>query len=217
MNKQKLKIKILSFLASMLFRFVGIGLKIKAVNYPEIPQFIVALWHAHQCVLYNIKNPQHLNVLISQSNDGQIVANATEAMKIKTIRGSYGRKGTEATLKLIEKLEQGENIAITVDGPKGPNRVVKKGIINIAKISQVPILPVVWHSTDKSFLKFKSWDEFRFPFGWPFTVALYGEPIYVPQDCDDEKIENYRLKLEEELHRLEHELVENYEDYKKQK
>ncbi len=216
MKKQKLKIKILSFLASMLFRFVGIGLKIKPINYPEVPQFIVALWHAHQCVLYNIKNPQHLNVLVSQSNDGQIVATATEAMKIKTIRGSQGRRGTEATLKLIEKLEQGENIAITVDGPKGPNRVVKKGVINIAKISQVPIIPVSWYSTDKSFLKFNSWDEFRFPFGWPFTVALYGEPIYVPSDCDDEKIEFYRKKLEDELHRLEHDLVENYDEYKKQ-
>ena len=216
MKKQKLKIKILSFLASMLFRFVGIGLKIKPINYPEVPQFIVALWHAHQCVLYNIKNPQHLNVLVSQSNDGQIVATATEAMKIKTIRGSQGRRGTEATLKLIEKLEQGENIAITVDGPKGPNRVVKKGVINIAKISQVPIIPVSWYSTDKSFLKFNSWDEFRFPFGWSFTVALYGEPIYVPSDCDDEKIEFYRKKLEDELHRLEHDLVENYDEYKKQ-
>jgi len=216
MKNTKLKIKILSFLASMLFRFVGIGLKIKPINYPEVPQFIVALWHAHQCVLYNIRPHHLLNVLVSQSNDGQIVATATEAMKIKTIRGSHGRKGTEATFKLIEKLEQGENIAITVDGPKGPNRVVKKGIINIAKISQVPIVPVVWHSTSKMFLKFKSWDSFRFPFGWPFTVALYGEPIYVPQDCDDEKIEIYRKKLEETLRSMEKDLVDNYEEYKVQ-
>lgn len=216
MNKKTIKIKILSFLASMLFRFVGIGLKIKPINYPKVPQFIVALWHAHQCVLYNIKNPQLLNVLVSQSNDGQIVATATEAMKIKTIRGSHGRKGATATLKLIEKLEQGENIALTVDGPKGPNRVVKKGIINIAKISQVPIVPVVWHSTSKLFLKFNSWDKFRFALGWPFTVALYGEPLYVPQDCDDEQIEVYRKKLEDELHRLETDLIENYEDYKAQ-
>ena len=214
MKKKPFKIKLLAFLASMLFKFVGIGLKIKAVNYPEVPQFIVGLWHAHQCVLYNIKNRHLLNVLVSQSNDGEVVATATEAVDIKTIRGSKGRKGTEATLKLLEKLEQGENIALTVDGPRGPNRVVKKGIINIAKISQVPIVPVVWYSTSKLFLKFNSWDSFRFPFGWPFTVALYGEPIYVPQDCDDEMIETYRLKLEDELHRLEHDLVENYDDYK---
>ena len=100
-----LKIRVLSFLACRLFRALSYVVKIKSINYPEVPQFIVALWHAHQCVLYNIKNPGMLNVLISQSNDGEIVAKATEAMGIKTVRGSRGRKGAEATLKLIEKLE----------------------------------------------------------------------------------------------------------------
>lgn len=213
MKNLSLKIKILSFLASRLFRALGYVVKIKAINYPEVPQFIIAVWHAHQCVLYNIKNPGRLNVLISQSNDGEIVAKATEAMGIKTIRGSRGRKGAEATLKLIEKLEQGENIAITVDGPKGPNRVVKKGIISIAKLSQVPIIPVAWYSKSLCFRKFDSWDEFRFPCGPVNSIAVYGEPIYVPQDCDEDKIELYRKKLEDELHKLENESIENYEEY----
>ncbi len=208
-----LKIRVLSFLACRLFRALSYVVKIKSINYPEVPQFIVALWHAHQCVLYNIKNPGMLNVLISQSNDGEIVAKATEAMGIKTVRGSRGRKGAEATLKLIEKLEQGENIAITVDGPKGPSRVVKKGVINIAKLSQVPIIPVVWYSKSLCFCKFNSWDEFRFPLGVVRSIALYGDPIYVPSDCDEVTIEIFRKKLEDELHRLEKDSIDNYDEY----
>jgi len=207
------KIKLLSFLVSMLFKMLGFVVKIKGVNYPKEPQYILALWHAHQCVLYNVKPPHRLNVLISRSNDGEIISAATKAMGFKVVRGSRGRKGAEAALKLIEKLEQGENIAITVDGPKGPNRVVKNGVINIAKLSQVPIIPVSWHSTSKFFVKFNSWDGFRFPVAGLKSVALYGEPIYVPQDCDDEGIEQYRQKLEYELHKLEKDVVENYEDY----
>ena len=208
-----LKIRVLSFLACRLFRALSYVVKIKSINYPEVPQFIVALWHAHQCVLYNIKNPGMLNVLISQSNDGEIVAKATEAMGINTGRGSRGRKGAEATLKLIEKLEQGENIAITVDGPKGPSRVVKKGVINIAKLSQVPIIPVVWYSKSLCFCKFNSWDEFRFPLGMVRSIALYGDPIYVPSDCDEVTIEIFRKKLEDELHRLEKDSIDNYDEY----
>ncbi len=211
--QRTLKIRILCYLACGLFKALSHVVKIKAVNYPEVPQFIVAVWHAHQCVLFNVKNPGMLNVLVSQSNDGEIVAKATEAIGIKTIRGSRGRKGAEATLKLIEKLEQGENIAITVDGPKGPNRVVKKGIINIAKLSQVPIVPVAWFSKSFCFRKFNSWDGFYFPCGGVKSIALYGEPIYVPQDCDDEGLEVYRKKLEDELHRLEKDSIENYDEY----
>lgn len=210
---KKFKVKFIAFLATLLFQYLKHGVKFKSVNYPEVPQFIVALWHAHQCVLHDIRNPHLLNVLISKSNDGEIIATATESLGIKTIRGSKGRRGTEATLKLIEKLEQGENIAITVDGPKGPNRVVKNGVINIAKISQVPIVPVAWHSHSKLFAKFNSWDGFRFPLGWLNSVALYGEPIYVPQDSDEETIEVYRKKLEDELHRLEKDVQENYDEY----
>ncbi len=197
----------------MLFKTLVHVVKIKPINYPETDQYIIALWHAHQCVLYNVKKPHLLNVLISESNDGQIIASATESMGIKTIRGSRGRRGKEAAFELIEKLEQGENIAITVDGPKGPARVVKKGIINIAKISQVPIVPVTWHTTSKFFLKFNSWDGFRFPICGMKTIALYGEPIYVPQDCDDACIEVYRKKLEDEMLRIDKDAIENFEEY----
>lgn len=212
---EKFKINILCSLVFALFKSLSYVVKFKPVNVPEIDQFIIALWHAHQCVLYGVKNKHLLNVLISKSNDGEIVARAAEGLGIKTIRGSYGRKGAEATLKLIEKLEQGENIAITVDGPKGPARVVKKGIVNIAKISQVPIIPLVWHSASKCFLKFSSWDSFRFPMGAMQTVALYGDPIYVPSDCDEDGIEFYRKKVEDEMHRIEKNLLENYDEYLK--
>lgn len=207
------KVKVLAWLVSVLFRMLALVVKIRAVNYPQTGQFILALWHGHQCVLFNVRPLENLNVLISQSNDGQIIATAVEALGMKTVRGSHGRRGTEATLKLIEKLEQGQNIAITVDGPKGPNRVAKKGIVNIAKLAQVPIVPVVWHSHSKCYFTFNSWDKMCFPLGPIDSVALYGEPIYVAQDSDDEAIEVYRKKIEDELTRLEKDLVENYDDY----
>jgi len=187
----------------------------KAIKYPELEQVIFALWHSDQTALFNVKNPGMLNVLISQSNDGEIIAAATESLGIKTVRGSKGRRGTEATLKLIEKLEQGENIAITVDGPKGPPKKVKKGIINIAKLSQVPIVPMCFDSKSRLFLRFKSWDGFKFPISPAPVLVLYGEPIYVPSDCDEDGIEFYRKKLEDAILNLELELEENFDDYLK--
>lgn len=211
--EKNFKVRLLGILLRSLFKVLERMVKYRAVNYPQTEQFIISMWHADQCGLYIIKNPQRMNVLISQSNDGEIIAMATEGMGFKTVRGSQGRRGTEATFKLIEKLEQGENIAITVDGPKGPAKKVKKGIINIAKLSQVPIIPMVWQSKSKMFLKFNSWDGFKFPFGFVKMINLFGEPIYVPSDCDEEGIELYRKKLEDAMIRLDEQLLENYDEY----
>lgn len=115
--------------------------------------------------------------MISKSLDGDIIAAATEHMGIKVVRGSHKRSGAAASLALIEKLEQGECAAITIDGPRGPFGVVKDGVINIAKLTQVPIIPMVWYSPSKWLLKFNTWDNFRFPLLGVKTVAVYGDPI----------------------------------------
>ena len=137
--------------------------------------------------------------MVSKSNDGEIVAAATEQVGLKVIRGSHKRHGAGATLQMLEKLEQGESAAITIDGPRGPIGVVKDGVVNIAKLSQVPIVPMTWYSPSKWLLKFNTWDEFRFPLLAVKTIAVYGEPIYVPADCSNEELEMYRQKVETAL------------------
>lgn len=213
----KIKIFILSALLRVMFKIESYLLSFKSINYPKTKPCIFALWHAHQCVLYGNTDRDHLYALISPSNDGEIITAATECVGIKTIRGSKGRKGVSSTIKLLEKLEQGDSIGITVDGPKGPLRKVKDGVINIAKLSQVPIVPVLWHSEDSTFLKFNTWDKFRFPFLLCHTVALYGDPIYIPADIDKEETEKYRLQLEEKMKELYQDLKTNYKQYSQQK
>ena len=190
---------------------------IKSVNYPKEKPCIFALWHAHQCVLYDNRDKSRLHVLISHSNDGEIISRAVNFMGINTIRGSQKRKGVSSTLQMIEKLEVGDSVAITIDGPKGPKHVVKEGIINIAKISQVPIVPVLWFSDAPNFLHFNTWDGFNFPVGFCKTVALYGDPIYVPSDIDKEGVAEYRLLLENKMKDIYADLTANYKRYLKSK
>lgn len=212
-----IKIFILSNIVKLMFKVESYLLKIKNVNYPKEKPCIFALWHSHQCVLYGNEDRSHLHALVSRSNDGEIVSYATNAVGIKTVRGSKGRNGVSGTMQLLEKIEAGDSIGITVDGPRGPKRVVKDGVINIAKISQVPIIPVLWYSEDPTFLKFKTWDEFRYPFSYCRTVALYGDPIYVPADVSKEGIEEYRALLENKMNDMYKDLKANYKQYLKEK
>ena len=206
------KIDILSEFLYCFFRMQIFMTKFKDVNYPALSQCLFATWHAYQMSFYGLKNLEKLNILISSSNDGEIIARAVERLGINVIRGSKGRGGTQATFKILEKIEMGQNVGITVDGPKGPKFVVKNGIINIAKLSQVPIVPMVWSSDAWNFFKLNTWDKLTFPLWFIKTLLLFGEPIYVPADIDDDGVEFYRQKLETELLELDKRAQRNFKE-----
>lgn len=196
------------------FRFQQHFTHIVPVNFPQIGPCLYAMWHNNQCCVYGLPDKSNTNVLVSRSKDGEIVANAIErAFGFKTIRGSKGKKGAvEATMQMIEALKKGENGAIMVDGPKGPVYVAKDGVVKIAKLAGVPIVPVVWYSNNFNLIKFNSWDRLQVPLLDVRLINLYGEPIYIPKDSDEQSDEQYRLKLENSLLEL---LNRAPEEYKK--
>lgn len=156
--------------------------------------------------------------MVSNSQDGEIISRAANAVGVETVRGSKNRGGAKASLELIKKIkEEDVNGALTIDGPRGPNRVVKKGIIEIAKMTGVPIVPAVYWSPQKRFLKFNSWDEFRFPLIGTKLVMLFGEPIPVGQNPTEDEIEIIRKQIEDKMQELYKDLKENYKAYLKQK
>ncbi len=187
-------------------------LKIKSINYPK-EQFIFSMRHRHQCLVYGVEDKSKFYALISASNDGEIIAKAAEILKIKSIRGSTNRRGVAASLELIEKLNEGNSAGIMIDGPRGPNGKVKDGIINISKLTGIPIIPVAWFSKDKTFFTFNTWDKLQVPIGPCSTIALYGNPIYIPSDIEKEDMKNWCEKVENEMNKLQNELETNYEKY----
>lgn len=214
--KERVQLFVLTILLKIFFSIEKYLLKIKSINYPE-GQFILSMWHCHQCMVYGVKDKANFYVLISASNDGEMVAKAIECLKLKSVRGSSKRRGVAASLELIDKLKAGGSAAIMVDGPRGPREKVKDGIVNISKLSGVPIVPVVWASKDKTFFKFNTWDKFQVPIGFCKTVALYGEPIYIPSELTKEEVKVWCEKIETEMHRLQEDVDKNYELYLKQK
>lgn len=198
------QLNLLSKLGYILFRIQEPYTIIKNVGNKELKPCIYAMWHAHQCCIHGIKDRGNLNILISRSIDGEIIARIVEKWGYKTVRGSKGKKGAvEATMKLIDRLKHDECIAMMVDGPSGPAFVAKDGVIKIAKMSGAPIVPVFWYSPDLTFFKMPSWDGFRYPFGFTRLLNFYGEPIYVNPDNTDEQDKEVLAKLQASLKDLE--------------
>ena len=174
---------------------------IREVNNPKIEPCIYAMWHGNQFAVYGISNRKNINILISNSIDGEIVSKTAQKMGFQIVRGSSNRKGAvSSTLSLIDKLSKGQCVALMVDGPRGPLHDVKPGAIRLAKETGTPIIPVHWYSPNPTFIKFNSWDKMSTPAGPCWIINTYGEPIYVNQDDDEniisERIRNSLLELE---------------------
>ena len=213
--RKKYGFEIISAFVTALFKLEKIFYTCKCINYPK-EKCIFALWHAHQCGVFSCNMHKKTCIMVSNSQDGEIISRAANAVGVETVRGSQNRGGAKASLELIKKIkEEDVNGALTIDGPRGPNRVVKKGIIEIARMTNTPIVPAVYWSPQKRFLKFKSWDEFRFPLIGTKLVMVFGDPIPVKEDMTEEEIEQTRQKTQDELNRLYKDLKENYFNYLK--
>ena len=215
--KNKYAFEIISSFVNALFRLEKIFYNCKCINYPK-EKCVFALWHAHQCGVFSCNMYKKTCIMVSNSKDGEIISRAANAVGVETVRGSQNRGGTKASLQLIKRIKEEDiNGALTIDGPRGPKRVVKKGIIEIARMTQTPIVPAVYWSPQKLFLKFKSWDEFRFPLIGTKLVMVFADPIKVPNEPTEEEIEKIRKKVEDKLNELYKDLKENYHTYLKQK
>ena len=211
-KEQKLKkyVSIISTTLYFLFRIWEFFVSFKNENYPvNDKRVIFALWHHDQLCLDGIPNRDKLNILISKSIDGEIIARVVERMGFKTVRGSQNKwwkdkGGKEATFELISRLNNGENIAVTVDGPSGPLHQVKNGVIKIAKLTGAPIIPVVWYSKSRFLSSLPTWDKLKIPLWFVKTINIYGTPIYVPETANKKTEKQIRLQLQAELLNLEH-------------
>jgi lysophospholipid acyltransferase (LPLAT)-like uncharacterized protein len=162
--------------------------------HPDVERFIYAFWH--ESFLAPAKIRTQVRVLISQSADGELIAQICEHLGLGTIRGSSKRGGAQALLQL---LREGENthLAITPDGPRGPRRQVKTGIVLLASLTGLPIVPLGVGFTRA--WRFRSWDRFAIPRPFSTIAGVLGEPLVVPPDLDAAGIEQHRRRVEDAL------------------
>ena len=57
-------------------------------------------------------------------------------------------------------------------------------------------MPVHWYSKEKTFITLPSWDKMKTPFGRCNIINIYGEPIYVnPEDNEEDVAQRLKAAL----------------------
>ena len=201
-----IKEKLLSYIGWALISIWSKTVRIKFIE-KEIPDrimaegknLIYAFWHGRQFLLFYNHRNTGIVIPASESRDGEIQAGLLRHFGFDVVRGSSKRKGDRALLGLVDGLRKGKNIALAVDGPRGPIYEVKQGITYLAGKLNKPIIPVAT-SAKRFWILEKIWDKYMLPVPFTRGVVVYGEPIVV-QGIQEEELESKRRELTDALNR----------------
>src|SRR6056297_465520 len=142
---------------------------------------IWAFWHnrifAIPAIQYKFASDRKVAILSSASRDGEIIAAIMIRLGMGSVRGSSSRRGTAALLKMKAYLENGGDVAVVPDGPRGPRYKLGPGVIKLSQLTGIGVVPV--RVDYGSAWVFKSWDRFRLPKPFTTVTVTFGPLVHV--------------------------------------
>ncbi|MBI3669726.1 MAG: lysophospholipid acyltransferase family protein [Acidobacteria bacterium] len=153
--------------------------------------FSVTWWARHRGVV----------VMNSTNFDGQWTRRVIERLGYGTAQGSSTRGGLRGLAVMAQRLEQGLDVAFTIDGPRGPRYVAKPGPVLLARRTGCPIL--VFHvGLENAWTLAKTWDLFQIPHPFSRAVMVFAAPIGVPADADRDTMAQKHAEMQSGLERV---------------
>jgi len=201
----RLKAETLAWLVSTAIHGLGKSLRVRVEDDADFltsgpsTECLFAFWHNRLFAMplaftLFYKNRKGAVGITSASGEGTLLTMIFEKFGVRTVRGSSSRQGTAALHTLIEKIEEGYDVIITPDGPRGPKYCLKPGLLFLAKKTGRPILPIMVEYS--CCLRLGTWDRFMIPL--PFSKVTFKSlpQFFVPPDAGIEDLETRRQRLE---------------------
>jgi len=154
---------------------------------------IFVFWHGRLLPLVHVHRRQQAVVLVSEHGDGEYITRILERLGFGTVRGSSTRGGVRGLKGLVRAARRGHDLAVTPDGPRGPNREFKPGAITVARMTGLPLIPIGVGAS--SGWRADSWDRFLVPRPFSTVRVAYGPPCLVSRDAGDQEIEDAERTL----------------------
>jgi lysophospholipid acyltransferase (LPLAT)-like uncharacterized protein len=138
---------------------------------------VFLLWHEVLLPLLWHHRRQDIAIVVSENRDGQYLADFALALGYRAVRGSSSRGAARALLGAVRELRAGRSVAFTPDGPRGPRRELKPGVVAAAQRGGGTIVPI--HARTDRAWRLDSWDRFLIPKPGARVTVIYGRPFEV--------------------------------------
>jgi lysophospholipid acyltransferase (LPLAT)-like uncharacterized protein len=182
-----------ALLGTVSYKYWSLGRDWRPAQIKPRERCIYALWHEYLLVPMICFRHPTVRILVSKHADGLIVSEMSKYLRLGVVHGSSNRGAIEAVRQLLRPGRY-RSVAITPDGPRGPRRRVKEGIIFLAAHLGWPIVPVGIGLSQP--WRLRSWDRLAIPRPYQRAVVVTGHPVHVPADLHREGLETYRHMVE---------------------
>ena len=206
---QRIQIPIIGWTVWAVIRVLGPTLRFEVLGgqqigrdyRPDQPPNIYAFWH--RCIIagaWYFRNRDA--VLMNTTNfDGQWTRRVIERLGYGTAQGSSTRGGLRGLAVMAHRLEEGVDVAFTIDGPRGPRYIAKPGPVMLARRTGRPI--VVFHiGLERARTLNKTWDLFQIPKLFTRAILVIAPPIEVAENTNREGLEQKHQEMQKMLERV---------------
>ena len=204
---QRIQLVLVSWIVPALLRLIGCTLRSTMTfeegaiqRLEEAYPGIFPFWH--RCVLpatWLYRN-HHPAVMTSRSRDGEFIARVIRRFGFVPVRGSSTRGGQRALLEMNKLLAEGHAVAFTIDGPRGPRYVAKRGPVLLARMSGIAITGF-YVAVERAWV-LKTWDALMIPKPFSRIYVRFARKIFVPPDADEATMERCHAEMQAALDRV---------------
>lgn len=181
-------------------RFVVVGNEHLESTWRAGQPVVFVTWHGRILPLLYLFRDHKIVMLVSQHRDGEYLARIGRGLGYESVRGSSTRGGFRALRELVRQLRRGRSLAITPDGPQGPRETLKPGALQVARITEVPVVPVMAGSRQSWWVE--GWDSFMIPRPFAEVRVAVGEPRRIARGCSVRELQTQAKLLESQLQEL---------------
>lgn len=186
--RDKIVLFLLPKLFKLCFTIIGLSCKTKWHGKEHLDRlreqdqsWIYSTWHNNVATGAWAIRHQNIGIMISDSKDGEFITRCVEKFGNYGIRGSSSSGSTKATRGALKALRKGNSIAVTPDGPRGPKYELQAGVLWLAALGTVPIVPFHIECSKQKVFE-NSWDKHKIPKLFS-TINIYiGKPIWINKD-----------------------------------
>lgn len=176
-------------LASTVLRLLKISVRTETIGAANLTSLwehnersIISFWHDQLLLMVFGYPGKNAKLLISASKDGELLTRTMRFFNHETVRGSSSKGGRAAFKEMLSLGNTDADIVLTPDGPRGPRHELKDGVLQLAKLSGRPIVPMAFACSRGH--RFGSWDRCLLPYPFSKGVYSFGKPLYYDKKED---------------------------------
>ena len=168
---------------------------------PTAKPCIMLMWHEELFPVLKSGSWQDWIGITSASRDGDFLERLIAGWGYKTIRGSASRRDNAVkVLRETIKLAPNNKLCIGIDGPRGPRRQVKIGMLMAAQKAGVPLYLIRIRARGIRFEK--AWDKTLLPYPFAKVTVLTSDPVYVDKGLGRDELEALSNEITDRLNQL---------------